>query len=155
MPDAAVKAKIYNGLFRLKVDDKRRVPVHFHWRPENPDEVVEFTLTIWPKHRAGTCILVLPPNEMDKLLAEINAMPSSNPYKSFLKRHIGTKSEQAKLDRSGRITLPEHMAKAANITNTAILAGKVERFEIWSPERYEQVEIMDKSFEDKAFEMME
>jgi MraZ protein len=154
MPDQAVKEKTYNGCFRHKVDDKRRIPVPARWRPDDP-EGVEFTLIVWRKHQAGTCLRVLPPDQLAKLRAAIDALPNSDPNKSVLKRNIGTSSAQAKLDSVGRIMLPDNMAEAADITNEAVLAGMMDRFEIWNPKRYAQVEVLDNALLTKALEMME
>jgi len=155
MPDAVAKERTYNGCYRHKVDDKRRVPVPFRWRPEESEGSVEFTLIIWPKHQAGICLRVLPPDQWAKLRAAIDAMPNNDPNKSVLKRRIGTSSTQAKLDSVGRITILDEMAEAADITNEAVLAGMVDRFEIWNPKRFAQVKVLDDAVEGKAFEMME
>jgi MraZ protein len=152
MPEEAVNGFTYNSVYRHSVDDKRRVSVPFRWRP---NEAIEFTIVIWPKHRAGTCLLVMPPTQWIKLRAEIDAMASSDPKKSLLKRSIGTMSIQAKLDGSGRIAIPEEMATAAGIKGEAVLAGVIERFEIWSPERYAQVEALDKADLPQALQLIE
>jgi len=154
MPDAVVIERTYNGLYHHKVDNKRRVPIPFRWRPEEA-EGVEFTLIVWPKHQAGVCLRVLPPDQWAKLRAAIDAMPNNDPNKSVLKRSIGTRSAQAKLDSVGRITIPDDMAEAADITNEAVLAGMMDRFEIWNPKRYAQVNVLDNALESKAFDMME
>jgi MraZ protein len=154
MPDAVAKERTYNGLYRHKVDSKRRVPVPFRWRPEESEGAMEFTLIPWPKHQAGLCLLVLPPNQLAKLRAVIDAMPNNDPNKPILKRCIGTSSIQAKLDSVGRITIPDEMAEEAQITNDAVLAGVLDCFEIWNPKRYEQVKILDNALRSKAFEMI-
>src|ERR1700744_5386508 len=136
MPDAVANERTYNGLYQHKVDAKRRVPIPFRWRPEESEGQVEFTLIVWSKHQAGICLKVLPPEELLKLRAAINAMPNNDPNKSILKRTIGTNSAQAKVDSVGRITIPDEMAAAANITTDATLAGMMDRFEIWEPSRY-------------------
>jgi MraZ protein len=136
------------------VDNKRRVPVPFRWRPEASEGEMEFTLVVWPKHQAGICLLVLPPGQLAKVRASIDAMPNTDPVKSVLKRCIGTASIQAKLDSVGRITIPDDMAEEAQITNDAVLAGVLDSFEIWNPKRYEQVKILDNALRSKAFEMM-
>jgi MraZ protein len=155
MSDAVANARTYNGLYRHKVDNKRRVPVPFRWRPAEPDSATEFTLLVWPKHQAGTCLRVLPPDQLAKLLAEIAALPNSDPNKSVLKRSIGTCSAQAKLDSVGRITIPDEMAEAAEITTDVVLAGMLDRFEIWSPKRYAIAKLLDKALLPRALDMME
>lgn len=155
MPEAPVTAKIYSGRYVHKVDNKRRLPVPFRWRPDEANSEMEFTLIAWSKHEAGVCVKVLPPDKFAKLLADIDAMPNDSANKTLLKRTIGTDSVQAKLDSVGRITIPDEMAEAAGITKEAVLVGNLDRFEIWSPERYEQVRALDKARLGKALEVVE
>jgi len=143
----------YNGVFSHGVDDKRRVQVPAKWRPSSP--AVELTMIVWPKHQAGICLRVLPPKEMDELMTEIDAMPSSDPDKGLLKRIIGSKSVQVSLDKAGRICLPDEMARAAAIGGTAKFVGLLDRFEIWNPERHAAVEAADEVRMMKAFDRME
>ena len=98
---------------------------------------------------------MLPPQEMAELMRDIDAMPNSDPNKVVLKRFIGSESEQVALDKSGRICLPESMARAAGITEEAVLVGLLDRFEIWNPERYEKVKASDAIMAQEAFKMME
>jgi len=145
----------YNGVFLHGVDDKRRVQIPSRWRPSDPN--IELTVIVWPKHSAGICLRVLPPKEMDELMVEIDALPSSDPDKPLLKRIIGTKSVQVTLDKAGRITVPDEMARAAGIeiNGEAKLVGLLDRFEIWNPKRYVAVEEADDARMMKAFDRME
>ncbi len=152
-PSNSNQAIRYNGMFVHGVDEKRRIQIPARWRPA--DLGTELTLIVWPKHTAGTCLRVLPPKEMDELLAELDAMPSSDPDKPLLKRIIGSKSLQVALDKAGRITLPDEMARAAGIDGEAKLVGLLDRFEIWNPQRYAAVEAADDARMLKAFDRME
>jgi MraZ protein len=152
MPDAAQLERTYSSLYRHSVDEKRRVPIPFRWRPEDS---VEFTIVVWPKYEAGTCLRVLPPSQWAKLQDSIDVMPNDDPNKPVLKHWIGTGSIQAKLDTAGRMTIPEDMAEAAGITNQAVLAGMINRFEIWNPERYERLKAAHSKLLAGALRMME
>jgi MraZ protein len=143
----------YNSCFRHGVDEKRRVQIPAKWRPE--DVGTELTVILWPKHNVGACLRVLPPEKMAKLVADIDALPNSDPNKSVLKRRIGSKSAQVVLDKAGRICLPEDMARSAEIKGEAMLVGLLTSFEIWNPARYENVEAADEVHTPKAFEFME
>ena len=146
-------ATYYNSLYRHGVDEKRRVQVPAKWRPSKPG--IEFTLVLWPKAKEGACVRVLPPKEMDELVRDIDAMPNSDPSKVVLKRIIGTESVQVTVDKGGRICLPEEMVKGADIKEQAVLVGLLDRFEIWSPGRYEKVKASDAILAQEAFRMME
>jgi MraZ protein len=153
MPDAVVNERVYTSVYHHKVDEKGRVPIPFRWRPEASDAATEFTLIVWPKHKAGKCLRVLPPDQMAKLRSSIDTMPNNE--KAILKRSIGSNSAQARLDSAGRITIPDEMAEAADIKNEAVLVGMLDRFEIWSPKRYEVVRILDDALSSGAFDLME
>src|SRR5476651_866735 len=143
----------YNSLYRHGVDEKRRVQIPAKWRPEKGG--TELTMMLWPKHQAGNCLRVLPPGEMAQLMADIDAMPNGDPNKVVLKRFIGSESIQVTLDKSGRICLPDEMARLAEIKDEAMLVGLLDRFEIWNPARYENVKVADAVLAPKAFELME
>lgn len=143
----------YNSIFRHGVDDKRRVQIPAKWRPADPD--IEFTLIRWPNgNLTDACLLVLPP-EVWRLLAEkIMSMPFADPQAQVLRRLLGKKSAQVSLDRSGRICLPEDMAQAAGIEKEAVFVGLVDRFQIWSSARHEQVEREDEESSAAAFKLL-
>jgi MraZ protein len=143
----------YSGSFRHGVDGKRRVQVPAKWRPSTPG--TDLTLILWPKSKEGPCLRVMPPKQMAALMNEIDAMPSSDPSKGVLKRFIGSESVQATVDKTGRICIPDEMAKAAGITDEAMLVGLLDRFEIWSTERYSRVKASDAIMAQEAFKLME
>ena len=152
MSEAPEKRIYFNSKYLHGIDEKRRLQIPAKWRPA--EDGVEFTVIVWPKHQAGTCLRVLPPDKLEKLVAEIEAMPNADPRKDVLRRVVGGNSEQVTVDKAGRICLPEPMAAAAGITDEALLVGMFERFEIWEPSRFKLVEAADAVHQAKAFEMM-
>lgn len=151
--DTNIGPTYYNSIYRHGVDEKRRVQIPAKWRPA--EEGTELTLVLWPKAKEGPCLNVLPPKQMAELMRGLEAMPNSDPNKGILKRFIGSGSEQVTLDKSGRICLPEAMAKGAGITNEAVLVGCLDRFEIWSPERHGRITASDAVLATEAFKLME
>ena len=152
MSDAPNKKIYFNSRYLHGVDEKRRLQIPAKWRSDT--DGVDFTVIVWPKHQAGTCLRVLPLEKLEKLVAEIEAMPNSDPRKDVLRRVVGCNSEQVTVDKAGRICLPEEMARAAGIKHEALMVGMLEQFEIWEPARYKHVEAADAVHQAKAFEMM-
>jgi len=150
--DSAVPT-YYNSVYRHGIDEKRRIQIPAKWRPAEAG--IEFTLMLWPKDKAGSCLRVLPPGEMAQLMSDIDAMPNDDPNKVVLKRFIGSESVQVALDKAGRICLPEEMTRAAGIKDEAVLVGLLDRFEIWNPERHEKVRTADAVLAHEAFKLME
>lgn len=153
MEDATYLGPVYSSTFVHGVDEKRRVQVPARWRPVR--EGVELTLIVWPQSQHGPCLRVLPPQQMAEMMAQIAAMPNTDPKKSVLKRFIGSESVQVTLDKAGRICLPANMAAAAGIEEEAVFVGMLDRFEIWSPERHKQVKEADAAMAPEAFKLME
>jgi len=143
----------YNSVYQHGVDEKRRVQIPAKWRPAKPG--TELTLVLWPKDREGPCLRVLPPQQMAKLMRDVDAMPNSDSNKVVLKRFIGSESVQVALDKAGRICIPEKMARDAGLQEEAILVGLLDRFEILSPERFEKVKASDVIIAQEAFKLME
>lgn len=152
MSDAPNKKIFFNSRFLHGLDEKRRLQIPAKWRPE--EDGMELTVIVWPKHQAGTCLRVLPPDRREKLVADIEAMSNTDPRKDVLRRVIGGNSEQVTLDKAGRICVPDNMAQAAGIKSEALLVGQFEFFEIWEPARYKHVEAADAVHQAKAFELM-
>src|SRR5579883_2590692 len=143
----------YTSLFRHGVDEKRRVQIPAKWRPSAPD--VELTLILWPNgNMPEASLLVLPPAQMNALAEKIRGMSSADPTAMALRRLIGSKSASVTLDKAGRICIPDSMAKAVGIENEAVLVGLVDRFEIWSPERYATVSAVDAALLPEAFKLI-
>ena len=148
-----IEPTYYNSRFRHGVDEKRRIQIPAKWRPQKAD--LELTLILWPREGVGSCVRVLPPTQMAKLMQSIDAMPNSDPKKVVLKRIIGSGSAQATVDKAGRICLPDEMAREAGLKEEAMLVGLLDRFEIWNPERYEKVQAADAALAPDAFRLME
>jgi len=153
MPNNLTTAPVYNSTYRHGVDAKRRIQIPAMWRPT--ESGTQFTLIVWPKYREGACLRVLPPKELSELMASLDAMPNGDSNKTTLKRIIGSESTQATLDKAGRICVPEEMAQAADIDDEAVLVGLLDRFEIWSPARYEKLKASDAVMAHEAFKLME
>lgn len=150
---AASEPIYYNSHYRHGVDEKRRVQIPAKWRPAEAD--IQFTLILWPK---GTmqeaCLLVLPPEEWRALVMKLKAMPFADPKAEALRRLLGMKSDRVTLDKSGRICIPEAMAKAVGIEKEAVLVGLLDRFEIWNPERFEAASAVDQEMSPEAFKLI-
>lgn len=152
MPDEPKNdACIYNSLYRHEMDGKRRVQVPSKWRSEEGG--TQFTVIVWPKHKEGICLRVLPPAEMARLMAELDKLPVNE--RVTAKRQIGARSEQVTVDSAGRICVPQEMAEAADIKGKVVMVGLLDKFEMWSPERYAAVEAADQVLATRAFDLME
>ena len=127
---------IYTGRFLHGIDGSRRVMVPSKWRPKSGK--AELTILPWPIGQQQY-LLVLPPTRWSVLLERLNEMSLSDEEAAVVERVIGGSSAHLKLDKVGRLCLPENLAKLAGIQQEAILVGRLNKFEIWSPDRFEDV----------------
>lgn len=152
LADQRKESVYFSSVYRHGVDEKRRVQIPAKWRSEESDIL---TLLVWPKGpMTDACLLVLPPEEWAALVVKLKAMPNADPKAEALRLLLGTKSDRVTLDKSGRICLPEWMAKAVKIEKEAVLAGLVDRFEIWNPSRYEASRALADALLTEAFKLI-
>jgi MraZ protein len=153
MSEAANNGPCYNSCFENIVDEKRRVQIPSNWRKGHGE--TEFMLILWPNTaQKDACLLVLPPPAAEKLRARITSMPFGDSQAEALRRFLGRKSHVVTADKSGRVTLPEHMAAAIGIEKKAVLVGMFDRFQIWSPERFGSVTEADDTLAQEAFKLI-
>lgn len=129
----------FDQTYNVSIDQKRRLQIPSKWRvPEGPDE--ELRLLAWVEpHTRMNCILVLPPGPCVAMARKIVAMPASDKNAEGLRRWFGGQSARVTPDKSGRITIPDHLASKAGLKSAgeAVLVGMVDRFQIWTPEAHE------------------
>jgi MraZ protein len=143
---------LYTGYFPMKVDDARRVPIPAKWRESGGGGEHWFNVVVWDQNALSEpCLLVLPPAQVEAISRKIDPMSFTDPHEQTLAREMGTNSETVTVDKIGRIMLPEWMTKAAQIDREAVFAGVWNRFEIWSPQRYERLKSLTKSLRPEAF----
>lgn len=148
-----IEPQEYTLVYRHGVDEKRRLQIPAKWRPDDP--TTQFALILWPNgDQPEACLLVLPPAEWRALVDKLKAMPFADHKTQVLRRYIGTNACRVSLDRSGRICIPEDLAKRAAIENEAILVGLVDRFQIWNPERHRLVKAEDAQSSSDAFRLL-
>jgi MraZ protein len=144
---------IYQARYRHGLDDKRRVQIPAKWR--SAEEGVQFALILWPHNgQSDACLLVLPPAAFAELVQKIKAMPFADRKAEALRRILGEKSDRVQVDKAGRICLPDWMASAVGIKSEAVLNGMFDRFQIWSPERYEETRAAVDALAPDAFSLI-
>lgn len=130
-----VPSVTYNGQFVHGVDEKRRLQVPARWRPDSGE--MEWKAMLFPKNGLqGHYIAVVTTETYHRIMAKLNAAGMGDEKALAVMRYFSRNSGDLVMDKAGRVMLPEILAKAAGIEKEAILVGMFERFEIWSPERF-------------------
>ena len=83
------------------------------------------------------CLAAYPPEEWQKLEAQLGALPSfSKPVKA-LTRLLASRAADCPLDSQGRILLPLPLRQGAGLQVEVVVVGVLNRFELWAPETWE------------------
>src|SRR5262245_43037720 len=153
MPEPTNNGPCYNSCFDNVVDEKRRVQIPSQWRRGQNE--VEFMLVLWPTPaQKDACLMVLPPAVAEQLRQRVTSMGFGDSQAEALRRFLGRRAQMVTSDKAGRITLPEHMAKAVGIDKKAVLVGMFDRFQVWNPERFEAITEGDDALAQEAIKLI-
>ncbi len=116
----------------LRGVDHGRVILPSEWRS---DGSADFMVLVWPI-TSPEYLLVLPPGRWEVLQKNLEELSLTDEQAATVERLIGASTSMRSLDRYGRLPLPEDAAKKLGIGSEAMLIGRMNKFEVWSPSRY-------------------
>jgi MraZ protein len=117
----------------LRGVDNGRVILPVEWRPAGSPK--DFMVIIWPV-TSREYLLVLPPSRWEVLQKNLEGLSLTDEQAATVERLIGSSTSMKALDGYGRLPLPEDAAENLGIEAEAMLVGRMNKFEIWSPARY-------------------
>ncbi len=123
---------VYLSTYVNKVDKKGRVSVPAEFRKvlsgQSYQGVVVFKSLQYPALEACSA------EHMEQLSDSLEALDLSNEDYELYETTIFGGSVQVPFDGEGRIVLPEHLARFANIAEEAAFVGRRKTFQIWEPQ---------------------
>lgn len=118
------------------LDVKNRLTIPVTWRSEGEEEIF-FTV---PHPQKGKCLLVMPPDVFKGKLHEARRRSEITPQdQTTFVRQFYSRANRCATDKQGRIIIPEKQKEAVGLNGEVRLVGVGEHFEIWPPERWEEV----------------
>lgn len=125
----------YTGLHRHTLDDKNRLTIPSAWRSAHAENDT-FLATPHP----DGYVAVLPPAEVEKIQAQIASMRLSDRDAQDVMHKFFSATHAFTFDKQGRIALTDELRRHAGIAKDAVLVGSLNKFSVYSPERWEKVE---------------
>jgi MraZ protein len=93
---------------------------------------LEFSLALG----LGGCLAIYRKSDIEKIVAQFKSKQHLGKYQKFFTLFFST-LHQTSCDSVGRIVVPPLLKKAADIKSEVIIAGVLDKIEIWPKERYE------------------
>ena len=121
------------GTYRHRIDAKGRLPVPAAFRRALA-EAGPPTVVVTPLDQ---CLAAYPTAEWARLEQQLSRLPPFSGPAKALTRLVSSRAVDCDLDVQGRILLPLGLRTAAGLADEAVVIGVLNRFEVWSPERWE------------------
>lgn len=84
------------------------------------------------------CLFLYPKQVWEQLVNKMSQLPlTKSDARSFM-RSLSYAATEVELDKIGRILLPDYLKRFAQITENVVLAGALDRIEIWDKTNFEK-----------------
>ncbi|MCK4403557.1 MAG: division/cell wall cluster transcriptional repressor MraZ [candidate division Zixibacteria bacterium] len=138
----------FKGRYSSTIDSKRRLKLPKKLReavlPSSNDNFV-----IGPGYDG--CIFLYPTDEWAKQEEKLRNLKVDLAEHRFLERVFVPESEDARIDRVGRLTISQRLLDFAQIKKDILILGILSRIELWAPQVYQKYrEQYKQSYEEAA-----
>lgn len=121
----------FRGTFAHSLDNRGRMAVPARYRATFAEGGVV-------TQGADGCLELYTAAEFDRTAEQMTSEPASHQRGRRLRRALYGRSSEVELDGQGRILIPARFRESAQLTGQAVLLGRRECLEIWSPEVWER-----------------
>ena len=140
----------FYGCFTVAIEEPSgRFLTPLRWRPKEPDDW--FGVILWPIG-VESHLLVLPPARWNRLLSYLQERATKEGEQAAQERVVGQTSEVVHLDKLGRIAIREELLKRIGVEKEVVLAGRVTKWEIYSPKGFSPATDLEKKAVAEIFE---
>jgi MraZ protein len=126
---------MFRGSSPTKIDDKGRLKVPTEFRSALEDgwggDVFVTSVT-------GESALVYPLAKWESIERKLEDVPSSNRSKQRFLERVNYFGQQLKLDKQGRVVMPQILRETADISGDVVVSGRLDHLEVWNRERFDQ-----------------
>lgn len=123
----------FSGSTTAKLDEKSRFVLPQSMRFGLVEEgVLEFCLALG----LGGCLAIYRKSDIQKIVEKFQARQHIGKYQKFFTLFFST-LHHTSCDKIGRVMIPPMLKKAANIKNEIVVAGVLNKIELWPKDMYE------------------
>jgi MraZ protein len=124
---------VFLGTHEHAIDEKGRLAIPARFRAELAGGMV---LT----RGFDRCLLIFPLPFWSDLTRRVSSLSLVDEDARMLRRLLFASASEQEMDRQGRILLPQNLREIGGLVDQAILIGLDAFIEVWSPERWREVE---------------
>jgi MraZ protein len=121
---------LLSGEYSATLDEKGRISIPSKFREGIPENVLILSKGI--EH----CIWAHTPQVWERVSARFQNMPLSMRKATMVEHRFVFATQEAEIDKAGRIAVPQKLRDFAGLTKECIVASNGTRIEIWDAERY-------------------
>ncbi len=124
----------FSGSAQSKLDVKNRFVLPQHMRYGLVEEGrLEFFIGLG----LGGCLAIYRRSEIQRIVEKFRKKQHVGHYQKFFTLFFST-LHSSTCDKIGRVTLPNHLKQAMNIKREIVVAGVLNKIELWSKEAYDK-----------------
>lgn len=132
------------GQYAHIIDDKGRLTI-----PAKIREKLTEGAIITKGHDG--CLAIYPQDEWQKKQVELKQLSMNHASNRMYLRVLLANACECEFDKQGRVNIPLHLRKEANLEKDCIIVGMMNQVEIWSHEKWnEHIAIGIKKFEENS-----
>jgi len=121
---------MFIGEYTASVDDKGRVAIPAKFRAELSGACVV-------TRGLDSSLFVYPLSEWQKLAEKLAALPIARANTRAFSRLMLAGAMDLEIDKQGRVILPDYLRKFAKVKKQVVIAGLMNRLEIWDAKEWE------------------
>jgi MraZ protein len=120
---------MFIGRYQHHLEEKGRLSIPKKFRSQLADGA------IISKGLDG-CLFLYPKASWEALIAKVGGLPLTQADARGFTRSLAHSAEEIDIDRLGRVLVPEFLRTEAGLNGDCIVAGAVDRVEIWDAKKY-------------------
>jgi len=123
------KMPTFSGKYYYAVDPKGRIIIPAPFRGIiSSNYSSKLYITNAPFDR---CLYIYPLEEWNRLQEQVRTKPRSDEAIRFFLRRVIASAVEIEMDKQGRVLIPAALREDANINTNVVMAGQIERIELW------------------------
>jgi MraZ protein len=127
----------FSGKYYYSVDPKGRIIIPAPFREIiSSNYSTKLYITNAPFDR---CLYIYPLEEWNRLQEQVRTKPKSDEAIRFFLRRVIASAVEVEMDKQSRVLIPVALREDANIDTNVVIAGQIERIELWDRNEWDNL----------------